>query len=387
MLNELNTLKKSKYWEKLVDYYNNNFINQIGFFRFEDMHTNFLLSVLKENNIYGLGNYPIEQFIKLIKKKNTKAFQKLDLSKLYKIDKLIVEKQQVISVGRLDLYITCKIITGNNFQNSIDYTIIVENKLFSSESEKQCKKYEEEYLNQDNVIFVYLSLEKNPIISSEKFIKITYKELVDNVLQPCADIEKNNIKFNINEYLKSYIYLYDLYYLNKNIEIPVTKDIEKIVCNILIEYSKCLENLLTNLNKVEYLNFYENNKKYLNIIYTVIYSLNINKSIKKEINNIFLNQRNVEIVKRILRRLLENNENLNLIKYSPVSNWKVFMTKEEKEDKDEPRTECYHLLKTNNNKKQIYYASPVTKSELKAFIEMVDKKYPQYHFIDEFISD
>ena len=75
MLNELNTLKKSKYWEKLVDYYNNNFINQIGFFRFEDMHTNFLLSVLKENNIYGLGNYPIEQFIKLIKKKTPKHFK------------------------------------------------------------------------------------------------------------------------------------------------------------------------------------------------------------------------------------------------------------------------------------------------------------------------
>ena len=56
-LEKLLTLKNSKEWLQLKSYCEDNFLNQLDFFRFEDMQTNFIASILKPNNIYGLGDY------------------------------------------------------------------------------------------------------------------------------------------------------------------------------------------------------------------------------------------------------------------------------------------------------------------------------------------
>lgn len=49
--------KNSKEWIEFERYYNStNFMQQIGFFRYEDANTNFLASVLEESNVYGLIN-------------------------------------------------------------------------------------------------------------------------------------------------------------------------------------------------------------------------------------------------------------------------------------------------------------------------------------------
>ena len=59
----------SEGWLLLKKYCTNNFINQINFFRYEDMHTNFLKSLFEPDNVYGLAVYPLKKIIELIKER------------------------------------------------------------------------------------------------------------------------------------------------------------------------------------------------------------------------------------------------------------------------------------------------------------------------------
>ena len=42
-------------------------MEQIGLFRYEDVHTNFLSNLLKLDNVYGLGTKPLKLFLELLK--------------------------------------------------------------------------------------------------------------------------------------------------------------------------------------------------------------------------------------------------------------------------------------------------------------------------------
>ena len=54
MLQEILMFKNSKEWIEFERYYNStNFMQEIGFFRYEDANTNLLASVLEESNVYG----------------------------------------------------------------------------------------------------------------------------------------------------------------------------------------------------------------------------------------------------------------------------------------------------------------------------------------------
>ena len=64
-------LKNSKEWADFENYYSSyNIFKQIGLFRFEDFHTNVLKSLFEENNVYGLGLYPIQKLLELIVEKD-----------------------------------------------------------------------------------------------------------------------------------------------------------------------------------------------------------------------------------------------------------------------------------------------------------------------------
>lgn len=88
----------------------------------------------------------------------------------------------------IDLDIECDAKYGNGNEH---IRILLENKVDSCEGKKQCKKYYN-YFNSHKKgavthLYVFLSPEKNPdnlSLTDDHFIKISYQDLLDNVLMP-----------------------------------------------------------------------------------------------------------------------------------------------------------------------------------------------------------
>ena len=258
-------LRNSQEWIGFDRYCNTGFLEQIDFFRYEDMHTNFLASLLKEDNVFGLGTKPLKLFIELLKVKDKNHLEnklQQDLLSNYSVSNIEVLTQESIDVGRLDLLIKFNI--GNN-----KYNIILENKLFSEESsEDQTKRYKEyfdDHFANDNNIYVFLSLDNNLEISAgNDYIRIDYQELISYVLEPCSYLENNSLaSISVEEYLKGFTYLCEFGYM------PITSTLRKLSVAIYNNYCDILMNIL-NADEDEYSEFYNNNIKQFKILFTVL---------------------------------------------------------------------------------------------------------------------
>ena len=399
-------LKNSKEWIEFDRYCNTGFLEQIDFFRYEDMHTNFLASLLKENNVFGLGTKPLKLFIELLKvkdKNNLENKLQQDLLSNYSVSNVHVIPQFYIKdVGRIDLLIKFNI--GNN-----NYNIILENKLFSGESSKDQTKRYKEYLdkvdidinNDDNKnatkIYVFLSLDNSPKtnpISAEdeykdEYIRIDYQELISYVFEPCSYLEANSLaSISVEEYLKGFTYLCEFGYM------PITSTLRKLSVAIYNNYCDILMNILNADN--EYIEFYNNNIKQFKILFTVLSKEDTtNSELLGKINRKILGnvgkfrdidyscRKQTKMVRVILKDLIDNGylktiEDLDELKFSDNSSWKPAITEEQYKavgNKQSNYTKDDDLILES---KTLYYSYPVSNEELKGFVECVIKKYPNY---------
>ena len=383
--------KNSQEWIEFDRYCNTGFLEQIDFFRYEDMHTNFLASLLKEDNVFGLGTKPLKLFIELLKVKDKNHLEnklKQDLLGNYSVSNIEVLTQESIDVGRLDLLIKYNI--GNN-----KYNIILENKLFSEESsEDQTKRYKEyldDYFKDDNNIYVFLSLNNDSKISAEdNYIRINYQELVNYVLEPCSFLEvKGAASISIEEYLKGFTYLCEFDCM------PLTNNLRKLAVAIYNIYSDILMNIL-NANEDEYSEFYYNNIKQFKILFTVLSKEDtINSELLGKINEKILGnvgkfrgkgyscRKQTKMVRVILKDLIDNGylktiKDLDELKFSDNSPWKPAITEEQYKavgNKQSNYTKDDDLILES---KTLYYSYPVFNEELKGFVACVIEKYPNY---------
>ena len=138
VINDVLEIKSSKEWIEFENYYNSsNFLQQIDFFRYEDVNTNFLASLLKSDNVYQLGDYPIRLLIEMLKCKDNNRFKDVDLLKTNDITDIDVLTQKVIDSGKLDLFIQFNL-------NDKPYAIILEAMVFSYVHEYRGGIYKEE---------------------------------------------------------------------------------------------------------------------------------------------------------------------------------------------------------------------------------------------------
>ena len=395
-------LKNSKEWIEFDRYCNTGFLEQIDFFRYEDMHTNFLASLLKENNVFGLGTKPLKLFIELLKVKDKNHLEnklQQDLLSNYSVSNVHVIPQFYIKdVGRIDLLIKFNI--GNN-----NYNIILENKLFSGESSKDQTKRYKEYLdkvdidinNDDNKnatkIYVFLSLDNNPktnpISAEDEYIRIDYQELISYVFEPCSYLEANSLaSISVEEYLKGFTYLCEFGYM------PITSTLRKLSVAIYNNYCDILMNILNADN--EYIEFYNNNIKQFKILFTVLSKEDTtNSELLGKINRKILGnvgkfrdidyscRKQTKMVRVILKDLIDNGylktiEDLDELKFSDNSSWKPAITEEQYKavgNKQSNYTKDDDLILES---KTLYYSYPVSNEELKGFVECVIKKYPNY---------
>ena len=388
---EVLRLKNSREWIEFDRYCNTGTLEQISFFRYENVHTNFLKGLFENDNVFGLGTKPLKLFIELLKVKDNGQIKnkfKHDLLDKYYISNLEVFTQRKISVGTLDLLIQFNI-------DSEKYNIILENKLFSEESsDDQTKRYKDcvdkEY-NDANNIYVLLSLDNTTIISAgDEYIRVDYQELINYVIEPCSFLEiKGYASLSIEEYLKGFTYLCEFDCM------PITSNLRKLAVNVYNEYPVIIQNIL-NLNSKEHSKFYNNNKKQFRILFTVlkeektidpVIKSNINKTIFGNLGRFkgkdYSCREQTKMVHDILLDLISTNtitklEEINKLQFSDRSSWKVTITKSQY-DAIGNRQENY--IRDNNLKVEneiLYYCYPTTKDELKGFTQCVIKKYPNY---------
>lgn len=384
-------LKNSKEWADFENYYSSyNIFKQIGLFRFEDFHTNVLKSLFEENNVYGLGLYPIQKLLELIVEKDGNNLIRDLVDSQKQIHILEVEPQYYKDKTRVDLFISFAV-------DNLTYNIILENKIFSEEHEVQCQEYYRVYGdNERRNTFLYLSLEETPTISSNKFICITYQELIDYVIEPCAYREKNNgTMLPLYAYLASFSQLYDymdnLSLLDKKQKLPITSTGKELTLNLYTHYKEELQNVLDANN-----GFYKENEKALRILFYNLFLLADSNSeiedaiiskIKRRIFDIrcmfnFKKCTFKECTILILKYLLENNiveteEDLKILNQCmPNRNYYVAV----------PELNIPHEEYYSNNYKEIgklklegkelyYYAGPMTKEDLEQYCSSINENF------------
>ena len=286
--NELLKLRNSKEWIEFENYYiDYNIFNQLDFFRYEDIHTNILKSLLIQENAYGLNAYPLRKLLELLidKESNKVNIDNDDLDK-FKIENINVKTQVVLDKNsKLDLLIEF----GFNNQK---YNIILENKLRSGEHDNQCQRYYNFYKNESenndvNYIFVFLSLEKAPKFKeSDKYICINYQELINYVIEPCS--YKCNIKstnaIDLNYYLASFSKLFNDLWSSEEIILPITRYGEELTHNLEEKYGEILIKQLADETQ-----FYRLNKNILLIYYYNLSVISDDARIKALIKRKILN--------------------------------------------------------------------------------------------------
>lgn len=235
MNNKLMKLKECKEYKRLEEYYSKcTIFDQIGLFRFEDFHTNFLQSLFSLDNLYGLGVLPIQRFLELISNKGGNL--------------ALFDYAQLKDADFNDLDVKVQVCKGSNKVDMVisfsGYQIVLENKLLSFEHDSQCKKYYKSFKH-DKCTFVYLSLEEHPTLSDKHFISITYQELVTFVIEPCLEKERlrDTKLLGLADYLYSFSKIIDLIDLSIQKK-PLTSKEKEYTLNLYEQYSSVLKDIL-----------------------------------------------------------------------------------------------------------------------------------------------
>jgi len=217
----------SKEFIELKKYYKRmSFMQIAGCSRLELQHSNFIAWLLNSKSDHELGFIPIIKFLSMIAicKENEvnqgidyeEDFLNLFINETFDITDVSIETERAVSKDKKDSKkrIDIEILVSAKFnkENKI-LPIIIENKVKSKEHDKQTKYYyewskkqydDEEYLKP---IFVYLTPNIDDEPECDEFIRISYQNLIDLLIEPlyyfCKD---EHSKIMIEDYLRCLSY-------------------------------------------------------------------------------------------------------------------------------------------------------------------------------------
>ena len=200
---------------QIVDFYNDSLFQKLNAYygkttifnifkieRNENRHSAFLAWLLDKNGSHGLGDEPIKKFMRLIAKGGDSNLDDLFLVGNYDIEKMEVETETQVEddkhskKGRIDVYakIDYKEKSAEN-SNLKRVHIILENKIYTNEHDDQTKVYYEwasREFKRNQIICVFLSPTDQITCSCDKFIKITYDDLLIHVIEPLLMLDMSD---------------------------------------------------------------------------------------------------------------------------------------------------------------------------------------------------
>jgi len=217
LISNIFQIKKSKPYIDYNNYHRGNIFGITKMSRRELMHSNFIAWALNPESSHGLRFYPLYQLVQSLNvlqaNENNKDARKIPSALIYNFcngdfitDATIVRESPVpVGANRKYIDILIEIVTKDKI-----LPIVIENKVESQENgenKDQTQVYynwaENEYADKDKYyepIYVFLYPEYNAAKqSSSAYVRMTYQNLVDDVLDPsmecCGDIVSiNNYK-------------------------------------------------------------------------------------------------------------------------------------------------------------------------------------------------
>ena len=242
-------IKKSKSYSDYNKYHVGNILGITKVSRWELMHSNFIAWLFNTSGSHSLHTFPLLQLIigiEFLKDKpdNVKARVDMDVIRKFYDHDFLISAEVEREIEHIDIHILVK--TKEKI-----LPILIENKVDSKENGKhgdQTNQYfewgEEQYKDKNKYyspIYLFLLPEYNSkvIQKNENYLRITYQELVDYVIEPslymCGDGEsQNNIK----------IYLQCLSYQSDNEKGEYSMAISSEEKKILDDFIKENKNLL-----------------------------------------------------------------------------------------------------------------------------------------------
>ncbi len=211
--------------QKLKTFYNTKSFSEIlKVERKEEPHSSFISWLLNENESHNLGDFAIKKLLDILlqygRDKFTKELYEVLIIGNYNINNLYIKTEYYIkNTGRIDIFLSMD-IKGRDIE-SIPINIIIENKVYSKENDKQTNKYYEHFENssleaepykKDINFYIYLTPIstidlrelKEPECECKDFIQINYQILSDNIFELVANRDiPERTKFIVKEYLKS----------------------------------------------------------------------------------------------------------------------------------------------------------------------------------------
>ena len=222
----------SKEYNELKKFYNTKSILQlVGKERDENVHSDMIAWLLDDSVEHKLGLTPIRYFLRMLpisidKEENMLAKEEYNnyllscfLNKDLNILNINIKREHMLgkdgkaytSSQRIDILIEITILINNEYKI---LPVIIENKVKSDEHDDQTISYKEwsddTYSDSSKFfqpILIFLTPKKQSKPNEPSFIKISYQELVDRVIDPCLIIcESNEAIFRLKDYLRTLTY-------------------------------------------------------------------------------------------------------------------------------------------------------------------------------------
>ena len=222
----------SKEYNELKKFYNTKSILQlVGKERDENVHSDMIAWLLDDSVEHKLGLTPIRYFLRMLpisidKEENILAKEEYNnyllscfLNKDLNILNINIKREHMLgkdgktytSSQRIDILIEITILINNEYKI---LPVIIENKVKSDEHDDQTISYKEwsddTYSDSSKFfqpILIFLTPKKQSKPNEPSFIKISYQELVDRVIDPCLIIcESNEAIFRLKDYLRTLTY-------------------------------------------------------------------------------------------------------------------------------------------------------------------------------------
>ena len=203
--------------------------------RREMSHSSFLSWLFNKDESHELKSFSFLQFLKILVTRDLiqgRSRHKITQTSTEELAVSVINEELLITEmsvglerhaktnneqGRIDVLIDGKVILEKN-KDPRGIHIVIENKVYSSENNKQTTKYfqskQQEILchNQDYYLFVYLTplhnkdldLLTEPECDCKEFIQINYQDILNTILEPALEKDiPSRSKFIIEEYIQA----------------------------------------------------------------------------------------------------------------------------------------------------------------------------------------
>lgn len=232
-------MSNSEEYLGLKKYYSEeSFFKTLGISRDENVHSDFIAWLLKPTSNHELGYYPLKKFLQMLaivceQDNNAKA----QFSEKY-ANMFLLEDYELTDACKITREAVTGEIAGFDKSGRVDILlelffygdgkilpIIVENKVLSTENDENVKskpsaknKQTEKYFEWSKIkypcgendpnqtpilIFLAPDFEKEIKCKSEAFIKVSYQNLIDYVIEPCLlNVSNEQAKVLIENYLR-----------------------------------------------------------------------------------------------------------------------------------------------------------------------------------------